>query len=110
MTFAKLSISQLLLKDKGVVDIPEWLSQVYDDEVLCAIAAKKKETSKKSEDASPSEPLKGIILFVLFFRDFDKIKSTLFFFFRVLRRLPPHPNGQLHYWRILNQSGLLYGT
>lgn len=45
-------MSQFPPKDKGEVHVPEWLSQVYANDVLYAIAAKKKETSKRSDEVN----------------------------------------------------------
>lgn len=43
-------MSHLLQEDKGKVDVPKWISQVYADEVLRSVAAKKKVTSAAPDD------------------------------------------------------------
>ncbi|XP_056685990.1 uncharacterized protein [Spinacia oleracea] len=47
------AMDRLSPEDKGVVEVPAWLSEVYTEDILKAVEAKKKDSSKKSsEDAS----------------------------------------------------------
>ncbi|XP_056696673.1 uncharacterized protein [Spinacia oleracea] len=47
------AMDRLSSEDKGVVEVPAWLSEVYTEDILKAVEAKKKDSSKKSsEDAS----------------------------------------------------------
>lgn len=47
-------MSRLPPEDKGKIELPEWLTRVYADEVLRAVEAKKRETSKKSDETAPA--------------------------------------------------------
>ncbi|XP_056691991.1 uncharacterized protein [Spinacia oleracea] len=54
------SMRRLSLEDKGWVDVPTWLSQVYTDDVFKAVEAKKKESSKKSDEGASGDASKEL--------------------------------------------------
>ncbi|XP_056688969.1 uncharacterized protein [Spinacia oleracea] len=52
------AMSRLSPEDKGSVDVPTWLSQVYTDDIFKAVEAKKKESSKKSDEGASGDAAK----------------------------------------------------
>ncbi|XP_056696666.1 uncharacterized protein [Spinacia oleracea] len=51
-------MDRLSSEDKGVVDVPAWLSEVYTKDILKTVEAKKKESSKKSDEGASGDVAK----------------------------------------------------
>ncbi|XP_021836195.2 uncharacterized protein [Spinacia oleracea] len=55
---ADSTMDRVSFEDKGVVDVPAWLSEVYTEDILKAVEAKKKESSKKSDKGASGDVAK----------------------------------------------------
>ncbi|XP_056699479.1 uncharacterized protein [Spinacia oleracea] len=51
-------MSRLSPEDKGLVDVPTWLSLVYTDDIFKAVEAKKKDSTKKSDEGASGDASK----------------------------------------------------
>ncbi|XP_056689294.1 uncharacterized protein [Spinacia oleracea] len=51
-------MDRLSSEEKGVVDVPAWLSEVYTEDILKAVEAKKKDSSKKSDEGASGDVAK----------------------------------------------------
>ncbi|XP_056684028.1 uncharacterized protein [Spinacia oleracea] len=55
-------MDRLSPEDKGVVEVPAWLSEVYTEDILKVVEAKKKDSSKKSSEGASGDAAKEPIL------------------------------------------------
>ena len=56
-------MDRLSSEDKGVVEVPAWLSEVYTEDILKAVEAKKKDSSKKSSEGASGDVAKVICIY-----------------------------------------------